>query len=611
MNPISARRLTAPAVALLLLVPASLGGCPGPRPVAERPPPRVSPVKGLAAQLADADWRKRADAAYKLGATRRADAVAPLAGAVADPDQRVRLAVVRACGAHGSPKLIPALKTGLGDKAQKVRIHAVRALARIGTREAAEAMIEALDGASMWLRPQVADSLAKLSPKVLSGLEVAIQILVAELDPGQKPRFDRLAKGLSAIGEPALQVLLHAMHKPGVGPDEKKHTPPDLECVLGPCQVLVHLGKRIIPQLMQMARDGVGGIDRGTLCQRLLPAIFGRIGRAAIPYVIAHLGKSGNEGTLAKGTLSKLGGAAVQPLLKLLRKRGQSVRRRAAAVRLLGKIRDKRATAALIEALVTPDRTVAHAAIRALAKSLTDKTFIALSVRLKKGLKAERLVIVKAARSVQGGLATRLLIGALKWGPVEVSLAAVRALGERKDKQAVPVLVYTVKKGPERLRLAAIRALGSFQDPTTFKTLARLARRGKKAPRLAAIRALGDLGTKPAQKLLKRLKKSRNKAIAKVAADALNPASLSKYGWKKLGIPECDAYLKVLACYIGKMPAAARGPTLVAIQKTIAAWQKMAAGPARRSLAGMCRMTMDMWKKAVRKLPRYRSCFGP
>jgi hypothetical protein len=77
----------------------------------------------------------------------------------------------------------------------------------------------------------------------------------------------------------------------------------------------------------------------------------------------------------------------------------------------------------------------------------------------------------------------------------------------------------------------------------------------------------------------------------------------------KIGVAECDAYLKVFKCYIGKMPAAAQGPTKAAFKKTVDAYKKMAAGPGKASLGKSCKMAMDAWSKAVSKMPQYKDCF--
>ena len=76
-----------------------------------------------------------------------------------------------------------------------------------------------------------------------------------------------------------------------------------------------------------------------------------------------------------------------------------------------------------------------------------------------------------------------------------------------------------------------------------------------------------------------------------------------------VGIKECDEYLKLFKCYIGKMPAAQQGPTKAAFKKTVEAWKKMASGPAKASVAKGCKMAKDAWAKAVSKNPTFKDCF--
>ena len=76
-----------------------------------------------------------------------------------------------------------------------------------------------------------------------------------------------------------------------------------------------------------------------------------------------------------------------------------------------------------------------------------------------------------------------------------------------------------------------------------------------------------------------------------------------------IGIKECDEYLKLFKCYIGKMPAAQQGPTKAAFKKTVEAWKKMASGPAKASVAKGCKMAKDAWSKAVSKNPTFKDCF--
>ena len=91
--------------------------------------------------------------------------------------------------------------------------------------------------------------------------------------------------------------------------------------------------------------------------------------------------------------------------------------------------------------------------------------------------------------------------------------------------------------------------------------------------------------------------------------DKMDPAMDAMAGGDtKIGIPECDAYFKAMTCYLSKLPAASQGPAKAAFDKSVAAWKKMASGPAKASLAKTCKMTMDAWKKGVSKVPQYADC---
>ncbi len=466
-------------VGLFVLV---VGSCTKPATHSPRRQRGVTPT--LLAQLGEAHWQRRAEAARRLGATRHADAVAPLTRAMADADERVRLAVVKACGVHRSPGLIPALKKALEAKSRKLRRQAVRALAAVDTRAAAEAMLETLDGASLWLRPAVADALATMSSSALTGIEVAVEVLLAELSLKQPKRFRRLALALANVGELALDRLLREMLKPPPGPRGYRYT--DKQCRRKACRALVAAGKRALPGLVRLCQYGGQDLSRHSVCEVLLPVVFSRLGKLVTPFLLAHHGKASHLGSLASFTVNLLGEKGVGVIIDRLDKPGQ----------------------------------------------------------------------------------------------------------------------------PDGRRIKILRLIGRIRHPRAFAILAGQARRGKKALRLAAIAALGDLRSAPAKKLLLTLKGDPDKGVAKAAAKALLPLQ-PKTTIGTIGIAECDAYIRAMRCYIGKLPAAARAATLVAFQKTVETYRKMTGGPAKSMLAKACRMTLAALKKGVAKMPGFRDCFPP
>ncbi len=94
------------------------------------------------------------------------------------------------------------------------------------------------------------------------------------------------------------------------------------------------------------------------------------------------------------------------------------------------------------------------------------------------------------------------------------------------------------------------------------------------------------------------------------AMDKMEPAMDAMGGGDvSLGIKECDGYIKIMKCYLSKLPAAARGPAKSAFDKSIEAWKKMASGPAKASLGKTCKMAEDTLRKTAGKVPTYKDCF--
>jgi hypothetical protein len=79
-------------------------------------------------------------------------------------------------------------------------------------------------------------------------------------------------------------------------------------------------------------------------------------------------------------------------------------------------------------------------------------------------------------------------------------------------------------------------------------------------------------------------------------------------GDAKIGVAECDEYLKVYKCYLGKLPAAAQPQAKAAFAKTVEAWKKALSGPAKATVGKGCKMALDAWKKAMAKNPMIKGC---
>jgi len=95
--------------------------------------------------------------------------------------------------------------------------------------------------------------------------------------------------------------------------------------------------------------------------------------------------------------------------------------------------------------------------------------------------------------------------------------------------------------------------------------------------------------------------------------DAMDMGAMAAEGGDTTGIAECDAYMKIYKCYLGKLPAAAKGPAESAYKKTIEAWKKgiaaaMGTGAAKKAIADGCKKAVEAFKKAMKANPMAKDC---
>jgi hypothetical protein len=84
-------------------------------------------------------------------------------------------------------------------------------------------------------------------------------------------------------------------------------------------------------------------------------------------------------------------------------------------------------------------------------------------------------------------------------------------------------------------------------------------------------------------------------------------------GGDTLGIKECDEYIKIYKCYLGKLPAAAKGPAEAAYKKMVGAWKKgidaaMGSEASKKAIAKGCKTAVESFKKAMKNNPTAKDC---
>lgn len=233
--------------------------------------------------------------------------------------------------------------------------------------------------------------------------------------------------------------------------------------------------------------------------------------------------------------------------------------RRVQALKVLGRIADPRALAALAEALQSKDGCVVHAARSALRGYCGQGQPMLLARRGPKGqpepddtsapaepapgvamavdallplLKSDRAEVRVNALSLLGEMndprVPAKVIWALHEAPnVDVKRSATRALGRLGDRRAVPYLLRELQSPHQAVRVSAEVALGKLIRPADRQSLRDLAGRDGPA-RKHAVALLGKLGdAAPDPQVLQALL-SEKSSVSDSACSALRKTDLSK-----------------------------------------------------------------------------------
>jgi len=244
---------------------------------------------------------------------------------------------------------------------------------------------------------------------------------------------------------------------------------------------------------------------------------LGKTGKPAIRLLISGLGDP--DVLVRRGSseaLARIGVLAVSPLTRvLLEEDGRLLR--SAAVEALGKMRDARAVAPLVVALMDSDNEIQDLAAQALV--ITGKPAIGPLVRVLRvaGNPFRRRVAEVLVRT--RGLAVKPLIKALEDENAEVRFVASEALVEI-GRPVLRPLRSALKSAKPAVRLEAATALGLIGDRRAVVPLVQAMKGRDQDLRQTAAKALVDIG-KPAAPPLVSLFKEADAGVREQASQAL------------------------------------------------------------------------------------------
>ena len=159
----------------------------------------------------------------------------------------------------------------------------------------------------------------------------------------------------------------------------------------------------------------------------------------------------------------------IQVLLTALQDNNRSVRQMSA--RLLGKIKDPRATIPLIKTLEDPEYEVREEASVAL-RNIKDPLAIEPLVKALNSQNSKvREHVIKTLGEFKDHRAIEPLMGTIQDSDPEVRAAAIEVLGTIKDPRAVTPIIKALSDDNDKVRLQAVKVLGGSNNPQAILPL--------------------------------------------------------------------------------------------------------------------------------------------
>ncbi|MDR7556212.1 MAG: HEAT repeat domain-containing protein [Armatimonadota bacterium] len=168
---------------------------------------RAEELQRYLRQLESHDVTVRSDAAHALGKLGDEAAVTALARALQDPDEYVRKSAVMALRRIGGAAAAEALRTALGDRSEQVVLQAVNGLRDMRDRGAVEPLIRVLGRRERSLQLAATEALVRIGPDAVPALLAAFE------DKNLRRKLGAtVMKILVDIGPRAVDALLQALH---------------------------------------------------------------------------------------------------------------------------------------------------------------------------------------------------------------------------------------------------------------------------------------------------------------------------------------------------------------------------------------------------------------
>ena len=468
--------------------------------------------------------------ALQLLANGQVDIVAPLVAFLDSPDGDLRIQAALLLGARRDPRSTAALLRALDDADPNVRFHAIEALGRLAAGEATDRLIEIAEREDFFLAYAALDALVRINDSRVAARLIPLL--------GRDSLRPAAAEALGALGDDTVVVpLVSAL-------DGAR--PPVVEAALA----LAHLFDRY--QERYQGGEYIAELTRQhftpTAAQRLLDALDHASGPAlrALALVLGWLENAAAHRALTRllgdpaarpdvvQALVRHGPSVVDPLIEQLSSDDADTRH--AAVVALGRIGNRRATAALVR-LLGGDRDEIVPAAGALARIGDGAAFEPLVPLLGHEDAGVRQAVIAAINSIGHPDTAARMRALIASDEPRLRESAVKVAGYfGVDECRTPVL-NACRDADEIVRRAALEHLPFFEDVPALDVISRALVEDTPRVRASAAQALGRLRDPGARAPLIAALEDEDSWVRYFAA-----GSLGALGW----VDACDR-LEVLA----------------------------------------------------------------
>jgi HEAT repeat protein len=420
--------------------------------------------------------------ALDLLAVSEVDVIEPIADCLRSEDVDLRIQAALVLGDRRDRRAIAPLIAALDDPDVNVRFHAIEALGRLQASEAADALIRLAESGEFFLAFPAVQALAGLRDATVAPRLVP---LLAD-DMLRTPAVEALGKLADEAVVPALVALLNTRGTPTeVIADALSDLHERLERRYGTGDHVVALVRRTVDATgTQSLLDAIERVSGERLAG--LTRVLGWLEGPAAERALTRLLGQAAVRTHVVEALVRHGSGVVDLLVEQLRSEDLDTRQAAAVA--LGRIGDRRAAAALIEAL--QDRELVLPAAGALARIGSPDAFEPLLARIGHEDVAARQVIIAALNSIgHPEMPGRVAVLLDDPDPL-VRESSVRIAGYFGYPACLDQVLVCCSDPSEAVRRAAAEHLPFFDDPRATAALVAMARSDTPRVRAAAAAAL-------------------------------------------------------------------------------------------------------------------------